>query len=112
MDSHPVGTGMRGRPSVRLHYAYQFPQPDGSRIVVLVTDRNMSMAEVMGGGRSTDYEVSGLVMQLKKNEDGKEGRHRNPLCRGEARLRQGKQKIEIESLGAQPIRLTNIKREK
>ena len=72
----------------------------------------MSMAEVMGGGRSTDYEVSGLVMQLKKNEDGKEEGTGTLYAAAKLGFDKEKQKIEIESLGAQPIRLTNIKREK
>ncbi len=40
-----TGAGMQGWPSSRLHYAHQ-TQQDGKRVVVLVTDRNMSMAEV------------------------------------------------------------------
>ena len=106
------GAGMHGWPSVRLHYAYQFPQPDGKRIVVLVTDRNITMAEAMSAGRSTEYEVSGLIMELQKGEDGKEKGTGTMFAAAKLGFDKDKQKIEIESLGAQPIRLTDIRREK
>jgi len=107
-----TGAGMRGWPSVRLHYAYQFAQPDGKRVIVLVTDRNIGMAEAMSMGRSTDYQVSGLIMELAKGEDGKEKGTGTLFQAAKLGLDKEKQKIEIESLGAQPIRLTDIKREK
>ncbi len=107
-----TGAGMRGWPSVRLHYAYQFPQPDGKRIIVLVTDRNIGMAEAMSMSRSTDYEVSGLIMELAKGEDGKEKGTGTLFQAAKLGFDKEKQKVEIESLGAQPIRLTDIRREK
>jgi hypothetical protein len=107
-----TGAGMRGWPSVRLHYAYQFPQPDGKRVIVLVTDRNIGMAEAMSMGRSTDYQVSGLMMELEKGPDGKEKGTGTLFQAAKLGFDKEKQKIEIESLGAQPIRLTDIRREK
>jgi hypothetical protein len=59
-----TGAGMRGWPSVRLHYAHE-AQKDGKRVVVLVTDRNMSMAERARNDRSVDYDVSAIVMELE-----------------------------------------------
>jgi hypothetical protein len=106
------GAGMKGWPSVRLHYAYQFVQPDGKRIVVLVTDRNIGMAEMMRSTRSTDYEVSGIVMELQKGEDGKEQGQGTLFRAAKLDFDKEKQQIEIESLGYEPIRLTDIKREK
>ncbi len=106
------GAGMKGWPSVRLHYAYQFPQPDGKRIVVLVTDRNIGMAEAMRGGRSNDYEVSGIVMELTKGEDGKEKGTGTLFRAAKLGFDKEKKKIEIESLGYEPVRLTSITREK
>ena len=107
-----TGAGMKGWPSVRLHYAYQFPQPDGKRIVVLVTDRNIGMAEAMAGGRSTEYEVSGIVMELAKGEDGKEKGTGTLFRAAKLGFDKEKKQIEIESLGYEPIRLTTITREK
>ncbi len=106
------GAGMRGWPSTRLHYAYQFAQPDGKRIVVLVTDRNMGTAEVMRNTRSTDYEISAIMMELQKGEDGKEKGQGTLLRAAELGFDKEKKTIEIENLGTQPVRLPNITREK
>ena len=106
------GAGMRGWPSVRLHYAYEFPQPDGKRIVVLVTDRNIGMAEAMRSTRSTDYEISAVVMELQKGEDGKEEGQGTLFRAAKLGFDEEKKKLEIETLGIEPVRLTNIKREK
>ena len=106
------GAGMHGWPSVRLHYAYQFQQPDGKRVVVLVTDRNMTMAERMNQGRSTEYDVSAIVMQLQKGADGKEQGTGTLFAAAKLGFDKEKKQIEVESLGIEPVRLTDIKREK
>jgi hypothetical protein len=107
-----TGAGMRGWPSVRLHYAYEFQQPSGKRVVVLVTDRNIGMAEAMRSTRSREYEISGIVMELEKGEDGKEEGQGTLYVAAELSFDKEKKQIVIEHLGTQPVRLTNIKREK
>ena len=77
-----------------------------------MTDRNMSMAEVMRNNRSTEYEVSAIVMELEKGEDGKEKGQGTLFLATKLGFDKDKKKLEIESLGYEPIRLTNIKREK
>jgi hypothetical protein len=79
---------------------------------MLLTDRNIGMAEAMGSTRSTDYEVSGIIMELQKGEDGKEQGEGTLFRAAKLGFDKEKQKIEIESLGLEPIRLTNITREK
>jgi hypothetical protein len=110
--STQTGAGMRGWPSVRIRYAHEFPQPDGKRVIVLVTDRTITMAEARRGGRSLDYEISALVMELEKGEDGKEEGQGVLYIAAELGFDEEKKQIEIEHLGTQPIRLTDIKREK
>jgi hypothetical protein len=105
------GAGMRGYLSVRL-LRHQFAQPDGKRIVVLVTDRNIGMAEAMRSTRSKDYEVSGIVMELQKGEDGKEKGQGTLFGAVKLGFDKETKKLEIESLGIEPVRLTDIKREK
>jgi hypothetical protein len=107
-----TGAGMRGFPSVRLHYAHEFPQPDGKRVVVLVTDRTMGMVEVMRSSRSTDYEISAIVMELGKGEDGKEKGEGTLFMAAELGFDKEKKKIVVEHLGTEPVRLTKITREK
>ncbi len=108
-----TGAGMRGWPSVRLHYAHQ-AQQDGKRIVVLVTDRNMSMAEAASGGRSVEYDVSAIVMELEPvqgNEKLVEQGHGTFFQAAKLSFDKDN-KLKVEYLGTQPIRLTDIKREK
>jgi hypothetical protein len=107
------GAGMKGWPSVRLHYAHQYQQ-DGKRIVVLVTDRNMTMAERTSGGRSVDYDVSALVMELEPVQgDPKLVEKGQGTLYQAAKLSFDKDnKLQVEYLGTQPIRLTDIRREK
>jgi hypothetical protein len=107
------GAGMKGWPSVRLHYAHQ-TQQDGKRVVVLVTDRNMIMAERASGGRSVDYDVSALVMVLEPVEGDEKliEKGQGTLYRAAKLSFDKDNKLNVEYLGTQPIRLTDIKREK
>jgi hypothetical protein len=105
------GAGMKGWPSVRLHYAYQF-EKDGKRQVVIVTERNIGMAEAMRNSRSVDYEVSGLVMELQKGDDGKEKGQGTLYMATKFGFDKDKKQLVIESLGQQPVRLTDIRRQK
>jgi hypothetical protein len=107
------GAGMKGWPSVRLHYAHQ-TQQDGKRVVVLVTDRNMTMAERASGGRSVDYDVSALVMVLEPVEGDEKliEKGEGTLYRAAKLSFDKDNKLNVEYLGTQPIRLTDIKREK
>ena len=107
------GAGMKGWPSVRLHYAHQ-TQKDGKRVVVLVTDRNMTMAERASGGRSVDYDVSALVMVLEPVEGDEKliEKGEGTLYRAAKLSFDKDNKLNVEYLGTQPIRLTDIKREK
>ena len=106
------GAGMRGFPSVRLHYAHEFPQPDGKRVVVLVTDRNMGMAEVMRNSRSSDYDISAIVIELEKGEDGKEKGTGTLFLAAQLGFDKDKKQIVVEHLGTEPIRLTKVDRVK
>lgn len=105
------GAGMRGFPSTRLRYAREFAQPDGKRLLILITDRTITIREQRAATRSTDYEVSALVMELQKGEDGKEEGQGTLYLGTKLEFNKETNKLEVESLGAQPIRLPNIKRE-
>ena len=107
------GAGMKGWPSVRLHYAHQ-TQQDGKRVVVLVTDRNMTMAERASGGRSVDYDVSAIVMELEpvQGDEKLKEKGQGTFYRAAKLSFDKDNKLNVEYLGTQPIRLTDIKREK
>ncbi len=108
-----TGAGMQGWPSSRLHYAHQ-TQQEGKRVVVLVTDRNMSMAEVSRQDRSVEYDVSAVVMELEPVQGDKKLIEKGQgVYYAAAKLSFDKDnKLKVEYLGTQPVRLTDIRREK
>jgi hypothetical protein len=104
------GAGMGGMPSARLHYAYEFNE-GGKRTVVLMTDRTLRMGELWGSTRSMEYDVSAIVMEFTKEGDEEKGQGVF-YAAIEFGFNKEKNTLEAEYLGTQPIRLTNIRREK
>ncbi len=104
------GRGMGAFPSVRLHYAYEFHQ-DGKRQIIIVTDRPIGMREAARSTRSRDYDISALQMELENSGDEEQGQG-TLLAAVKLGFDEENKRIEIESLGQQPIRLANIKRQK
>ena len=49
-------------------YIKLFPQPDGSTILRMVTDRPLRFGEVWADTRTTDYELSGVEIIISKNK--------------------------------------------
>jgi hypothetical protein len=94
-----VGTGMR---VVRIR-----PTKDGGQHIVLTTDRPMSFPELYRSGRSTQYKI-GIVM-LNVDKDGKGTGTFAPVCK--IKINKNKQ-VEIENYGQKPFRLTNVYRAK
>jgi hypothetical protein len=99
-----------GYPSVRLHYADQV-QREGKRRVILVTDRPIGMAEAMRNPRSREYDISAIVMEFTQ-EEGKEKGQGTLIVGAKLEYDKEKNKLEVESFGTEPVRLTNIEREK
>jgi len=107
-----TGRGMRGQPSVRTYYAYEFPKPDGSRTLVLVPNRTLGFLEVMRAGRSTEYDISAVVLEMKTGEDGKETGVGTLYDGAKIGYDADKKQITVESFEAQPVRLTEVTRNK
>jgi len=106
------GRGMRGEPSVRMRYAFEFTQADGSRVLILVTDRPLGFGEVMRASRSSEYDVSAIVLEMKKGDDGKETGEGTLYAGAKLSYDADKKQIKVESLEEQPVRLTEVTREK
>jgi hypothetical protein len=102
--------GMRGMPSVRLHYAYEFPRGEGKRLVVLVTDRNIGFVEAATQTRSSDYDISAIVMELQTGEDGKEKGQGVLYLATTLAWDAHEKKLVVESFGTQPVKLPEINR--
>ena len=84
-------------------YIKLFPQPDGTTVLRMVTDRPLRFGEVWADSRSSDYEVSGVEMVINKDKKNHTG-VLYPACR----LKMNKEKqLELE-LYQNPWKLTNI----
>lgn len=84
--------------------------PTGRRIV-LVCDRPLQFGEVYGGTRSSDYTLGILILDLKKNEKGKEVGSGTLYYAAKVKIKNGKT-IQIEHFQIDPIRIVNVKKYK
>jgi hypothetical protein len=102
----PVGT-IRTANSLAydLYYARNHPQPDGSRRIVLATNRRVAFGEVVTAQRSLDYQVT--LIEIRVDKDGKGEGKLVPA----AKVSWDKQakKIEIENYNALPVELLQVK---
>ena len=94
-----VGTGMR---FIRIR-----PGKNGGLHIVLATNRSMSFPELYNSGRSTDYPIGIVVLDVDKN--GKGSGSFAPACKVKFNK---KGELEIENFGQKPFRLANVYREK
>jgi hypothetical protein len=86
-----------------IQYCRETPLPDGSRRVVLATDRRIGFLEARNQPRSTDYQF--LLIEMRIKSDGK----------GEGKLAEAAKvaydrennTIQIEN-GQEPVRLTQV----
>ena len=84
-------------------YIKLFPQPDGTTILRMVTDRPLRFGEVWADSRTSDYEVSGVELIINKDKKKHTGTL-YPACR----LKMNKQnELELE-LYQNPWKLVNI----
>jgi hypothetical protein len=85
-----------------LKYAWDATLPDGTRQIVIATDKPVSMGAAMGGGTAMDYPFTFIEMHMKPNEKG-EGRM---LAASSIIVKDGK--VQLENYGNEPVRLTQI----
>jgi hypothetical protein len=91
-----------------VHYARQETLSDGSRRIVLATDRPMPFWELWNRPRSADYQYTLAEIRL-----GPDGRGRGTLVPA-ARIEYDDitNTIEVENFEQQPVRLTEVKVER
>jgi len=87
-----------------LRYARQNDLPDGSRQIVIATDKPVSFLAAAADARSMDYAFSFVEMRFKKGSDQGEGRL---LARTAVAIKN--QRLELDDYGNEPVRLTTIK---
>ena len=81
--------------------------PTGRQIIG-ISDRPIGFLEAYAGNRSTDYKVGIIVLNLKTNKKGQEIGDGMLLYAAKVKIENGK--LDIEYLGMEPIRLTNLKK--
>ena len=89
----------------RLYYAYQ-TQKDNKRRIVLATDRPVSMAEAWRKGRSMDYAITMVELNLDENNKG-EGTLGFAL---KLKFNPETKHLEIENYGTDPVQLRNVRK--
>ena len=88
-----------------LRYAVENTLDDGTRQLVIATDKPVSFAAAAGGSRIMDYPFTIIEMRMKPNEKG-EGKM---LVATSITVKNGR--LELENYGQEPVRLTEITEE-
>ncbi len=88
-----------------LRYAVENTLPDGTRQIVIATDKPVSFAAAASGSRVMDYPFTLIEMRMKPNEKG-EGKM---LAATSITVKNGR--LELENYGQEPVRLTSITEE-
>ena len=91
----------------RLYYAYRITDGTKNRIV-LATDRPVSMAEAWRNGRSTDYAITLVQLNLDENDKGEGWMGFAVKLKTDAE----KKTLEIENYGTDPIQLKSVRKSK
>jgi hypothetical protein len=88
-----------------LRYAVENTLTDGTRQLVIVTDKPVSFAAAASQGDAMDYPFTLVEMRMKPNEKG-EGKM---LAATSITVKNGR--LELENYGQEPVRLTQITEE-
>ena len=88
-----------------LYYARNIPNPDGSRRVVIATDRPVAFGEAANSTRSMQYRVTLIELHVDKDGEG-EGKM---VPAAKISWDKDKKKLEIENYGALPVDLMSVK---
>ena len=91
-----------------VHFAREVVNPDGSRKIIIATDRPMSFWEIANRPRSADYAF--MVAEIRLSPDGKGEGTLVPAARldfdGESNT------FEVENYQVSPVRLSEVRAEK
>jgi hypothetical protein len=88
-----------------IQYARDNVQPDGTRQIVIATDKPVSFGAAVSGAESLDYPFTLIEMRMGANNKG-EGRM---LARSAITVKSGR--LELENYGNEPIKLSEITEE-
>jgi hypothetical protein len=88
-----------------IQYARDNVQSDGTRQIVIATDKPVSMGAALSGSESLDYPFTLIEMRMGANNKG-EGRM---LARSAITTKNGR--LELENYGNEPIKLSEVTQE-
>ena len=88
-----------------LRYAWQTPQPDGGRRIVIATDRYIGFAEARNQPRTIDYPFT--LFEIRVDKAG-EGQGKMAVAT-KISFDKKKNAIELENYSSEPVRLNNVK---
>jgi hypothetical protein len=88
-----------------IQYARDNVQSDGTRQIVIATDKPVSMGAALAGAESLDYPFTLIEMRMGANNKG-EGRM---LARSAISTKNGR--LELENYGNEPIKLSEVTQE-
>ena len=95
-------------PSTRLHYAYQHIE-NGTRKVVLITNRPIGFSEAANNSRSLDYDTSAITMDLPEKGDAKGKGSMYVALKISVNKDNGH--LTVEQSASEPVRLNQISRQ-
>ncbi len=93
------------RLSYPIAYAYQFPDGEGGRRVVIATDRPIAALEAIRGSRTLDYSIS--VVELRLDADSRGEGALMVAAAIAADTENGT--LTLENFGQAPVRLRNVR---
>jgi hypothetical protein len=88
-----------------LRYAWQEPDPEGGRRIVIATDRFISFAEAVTQPRVSDYPFTLFEIHVDKNGEGMG----KVSFATKINFDKDKNTIVLENFSSEPVRLNNVK---
>lgn len=85
------------------------PLPEGGRRIVGVSDRPIQFLEAYHAGRSTDYDIGIVELELKPGKKGKEEGEGVLIYAAKVKVLEGN-KVEIENFGVEPAKLMAVRK--
>jgi hypothetical protein len=91
-----------------LFYARQTQEPDGSRKIVLATNRKLTFGEVSRQTRSAEYDFT--LVEIHMPADGKKGEGKLAAA-AKVTFNNKTRQVEVENYGAMPVDLKDVSEE-
>jgi hypothetical protein len=85
------------------------PLPEGGRRIVGVSDRPIQFLEAYHAGRSTDYDIGIIDLELKPGKKGKEEGQGVLIYAAKVKVLEGN-KVEVENFGVEPAKLMGVRK--